>query len=343
MVGAAMAAGRHGDDVVSDDERTIEPAAVDVVAIAADRASRLLARSEQAPAAIAMVRAALDSVAPSSRHTLSSRLDGIARACGLNRAGDVPWDALTPEVTTWIRGRLVDDYEATTANAMLSALRSVLHQGWRLGVWSHDEHARLADLPAVAGWRRPAGRLLSPLDVEKLRAAAGDGARGARDRAAIALVVGAGLRRSEACDALREKYDETGVRIIGKGNRERLVPLPSWARRDLDAWLVVRGDLPGVVLHPVGKGGRIERRRISSTGLYLALADLTDRAGVTPWAPHSGRRTFASALLDAGADLSTVAGVLGHASTDTTRRYDLRGDAARAGAVARLDRWVSER
>lgn len=286
----------------------------------------------------------LAGVQASSRRTVSSRLDAIARLAGFPSAAAMPWHALTPDATVALRGRLADEYEPATANAMLSALRSILLQGWRLGVWNHDEHARLTALPPVRGSRRPVGRLLSPLDVERLRAAAGGGAQGARDRAAIALIVGAGLRRSEACDARRERLDAGGLRIIGKGNVERLVPLPVWARRDLEAWIALRGDEPGPMLHPVTRGGRIVARRITSTGLYLALASLTERAEhVDKWAPHSGRRTFASALLDAGADLSTVAGVLGHASTDTTRRYDLRGDAARAGAVARLDRWVSAR
>ena len=80
--------------------------------------------------------------------------------------------------------------------------------------------------------------------------------------------------------------------------------------------------------HPVVKGGRIERRRLTAQSVPLRLRALARRAGVRPFSPHDLRRSFVGELLNAGADLVAVQRLAGDASVQTTARYDRRGDRA---------------
>jgi len=98
----------------------------------------------------------------------------------------------------------------------------------------------------------------------------------------------------------------------------------------------VRGTEPGPLFVPVNKGGRMELRPLSDQAVFLAVNKRAEQAGVDALSPHDFRRTFVSDLLDAGADIATVQKLAGHASVNTTARYDRRGDAAKRKAVALL-------
>lgn len=101
-------------------------------------------------------------------------------------------------------------------------------------------------------------------------------------------------------------------------------------------WLSLRSDHAGALLHPVLKSGRIVARRITPQSIYDLLARRATQAGVDDFSPHDLRRTCAGDLLDAGVDLVTVTAILGHASTNTTARYDRRGERAKQEAATAL-------
>jgi len=152
---------------------------------------------------------------------------------------------------------------------------------------------------------------------------------GLRDAALLELLYGTGARISEAVDldvddvvgALADP--DEGLRLIGKGDKQRLVPLGTYARGALDAWLVrgrpamVRVATPALFLN--ARGGRLSRssawavlqRRAREAGLDVAVS------------PHSLRHSFATHLLDGGADVRVVQELLGHASVATTQIYTL--------------------
>jgi len=162
--------------------------------------------------------------------------------------------------------------------------------------------------------------------VEAPEAAAGasaaDAAVAARDRAILELMYGSGLRVSEVAGLTIERIDlDRGrVTVFGKGDKEREVPLGDPARESVEAWLVVRDVLQlgsGDALFTNRRGRPIGPRDIRRLVGRYAGATLSGRR-VTP---HTLRHSFATHLLEGGADIRAVQEMLGHASVATTQRY----------------------
>lgn len=259
---------------------------------------------------------------------------GQADAFALN------WAALRFQHTAAIRSQLAEQYSAATANKMLSALRGVLKAAWQLGLMTAEDYQRAADVRSVAGSTLPAGRALTAGEIAALldACAADDSPAGARDGAMIALLFAGGLRRAEVCALALSDYDTgAGTLIVkGKRNKKRELPIANGTADALADWLAVRGEEAGPLFCPVNKGGRVIVRRMYPEAVFNALVKRAAEAGVKNLSPHDFRRTFVSNLLDAGADISTVQRLAGHASVNTTARYDRRGEAAKRKAVELL-------
>ncbi|MDQ6527454.1 site-specific tyrosine recombinase XerD [Nocardioides sp. LHD-245] len=195
-----------------------------------------------------------------------------------------------------------------------------------------------ADPAAAVKPPTPAKRLPKALplaDVEAILEAAGaaDTPLALRDRALLELLYGTGARISEAVGldvddvshlAVPE-LDQADATLLlrGKGGKERLVPVGSYARAALTAYLVrgrpalVAAATPGLFLN--SRGGRLSRQ-----SAWAALVKAAERAGVTrDVSPHTLRHSFATHLLDGGADVRVVQELLGHASVTTTQVYTL--------------------
>lgn len=196
---------------------------------------------------------------------------------------------------------------------------------------------------------RPLPKALSLAEVESLLRAAGDGAdpRALRDQALLELLYGTGARISEAVGLDVDDLDTVAqaagngdqvavMRFRGKGGRERLVPVGRYARAAIDAYLV-RGrpalaaagkGTPALFLN--ARGGRLTRQ-----GAWAVLRATAERAGFDAAdpggdagsgvrvTPHTLRHSFATHLLDGGADVRVVQELLGHASVTTTQIYTL--------------------
>ena len=105
----------------------------------------------------------------------------------------------------------------------------------------------------------------------------------------------------------------------------------------LRAWLTVRGDAEGPLFYSGHKGGHLhEGQGMTPQAVRDVVVRRAKQAGVENVTPHDLRRSFVSDLLDAGADISTVAAMAGHASVQTTARYDRRGEAAKRKAAKAL-------
>jgi integrase/recombinase XerD len=168
-------------------------------------------------------------------------------------------------------------------------------------------------------------------EVERLLEAtsAGPGPTASRDRALLELLYAAGLRVSEAVGLDREDLSLNGgfVRVIGKGDKERLVPIGEVAIDHLRAWL--EGPRPALLAaHHVGphRGGPLflgdRGRRLARQQAWAAVTRAADRAGLAgKVSPHTLRHSFATHLLEGGADLRVVQELLGHASISTTQLY----------------------
>lgn len=295
-------------------------------------------RADEHPAVVYLAR-----LSAGSRPTMRAALDTIAGVLTQGHLDHLalPWHQLRYQHTAAVRAQLAERYAPASTNKMLAALRGVLKEAWRLGLMPAEEYHRAADLPCVAGSTLPRGRALSAGELRALfGACVKDGASsGARDAALIAVLYGCGVRRAEAAGANLEDYDvETGELRIrrGKGRRDRITYASAGARLAIARWLELRGMEPGPLLLPVRKGGRIEHRRLTTQAIYYALRRRAAGAGVAEFSPHDLRRTFISDLLDAGADISTVQKLAGHAQVTTTQRYDRRPEKAKQRAVELL-------
>lgn len=293
----------------------------------------------------------LAGLAEGSRRTMRQSLDVIAALLTGGRATHLtlPWHHLEYAHGAAVRSALAEQYAPATANKMLSALRGVLKETWRLGYIDAEHLHRTTDLsPIRGGTDVPAGRELTPAELRALLEACScdSSPAGIRDAAILAILYGAGCRRAEAVRLELAHLDATSgaLTVHGKGNKKRLVYARGAAADVLRAWLARRGDGPGRLLLPVSQTGQIIHTRqmngrpmepaaMTEYAVYLRLRRRAREAGIRPFSPHDCRRTFAGDLLDAGADLSTVQRLMGHASVETTARYDRRGERAKRDAA----------
>jgi integrase/recombinase XerD len=252
------------------------------------------------------------------------------------------WGALRYGHVVALRAVLIQRYAPATVNRLLSTLRGVLREAYLLRQLDGDEYQRLVTLKGVSGNRLPTGRELSADEIARLidickrdRTPAG-----ARDLALLAVLYAGGLRRAEVCALNVADVDFTTGRIIiqrGKGNKQRIVYLAGGALLALRVWLKRRGGFPGALFVAIRKDGVIGHKAISTTALYNALQKRADQAGIDPISPHDLRRTHVSRLLAAGADMSLVSKIVGHADPKTTARYDRRPDDAKRDAAELID------
>jgi len=214
---------------------------------------------------------------------------------------------------------------AGSAARTVVAVRGFHKFAVREGMAANDPAAAVR--PPAPAKRLPKALPLS--DIERILDAAG--APGTtlalRDRALLEVLYGTGARISEAVGLDLDDLDpEQGTVLLrGKGSKERMVPVGSYAREAVDAYLV-RGrpelaatgsGLPALFLN--ARGGRLSRQ-----SAWTVLAKAAERAGVTAEvSPHTLRHSFATHLLDGGADVRVVQELLGHASVTTTQVYTL--------------------
>lgn len=156
--------------------------------------------------------------------------------------------------------------------------------------------------------------------IEKPARAGDDQARDARDLAIVEMLYGSGLRVSELCGLRHEDLDlaKTEVRVWGKGSKQRLVPLSDPAVAALRAWLRDHRDSFVTVDTPADAVFLNQRGRAMTP---RDVRRVIDRRSVVPTHPHALRHTFATHLLDGGADLRAVQELLGHADIASTQIY----------------------
>ena len=291
------------------------------------------------PAAVYLAR-----LSPGSRPTMRAALDAIAGVLtnGRHSAESLPWPQLRYQHTQAVREKLAEVHSPATVNKMLCALRGVLKECWRLNLMTAEAYQRAADLKAVQGERILRGRALGAGEITALfsACAADRSDAGARDAAILAVLYPAGLRRSEAAQLRREDYDpETGALIVrtGKGNKERIVYLSNGSLDAMNDWIAVRGEDAGPLFWRSRKGGRVmSGAGVTAQAIWRALEKRRIEAGVRPFSPHDLRRTVIGDLLDAGADISIVQQLAGHANVTTTQRYDRRPERAKQKAASLL-------
>lgn len=250
------------------------------------------------------------------------------------------WAALRYSHAQALRTVLAERYAAATANRFLSALRGVIKAAFLLGLMAAEDYQRVVLVKAVTGSTVPAGRDLTPGELTALMANCENDTTpsGARDAAIIAILYTCGLRRAELVGLQLASFDGTtgALKVHGKRNKDRLTYLVNGAARAVNDWLAIRGQEPGPLFGPINKGGRLTGGAMTAQALYDLLAKRGQAAGIKDFSPHDMRRTFCSDMLRAGADIAIVAKLMGHASVNTTARYDRRPEDAKREASGLL-------
>jgi integrase/recombinase XerD len=214
-------------------------------------------------------------------------------------------------------------YRASSVARALAAVRSLHSFLWREGDVAVDPAEGVARPRVPKNLPRP----LPVSDVEAILAAPPEGeVSGIRDRAILETLYGAGLRISElvGLDVDDVDLDEGSVRVLGKGSKERVVPLGRMAAQAVASYLsrarpALARDASGAALFLNARGGRLTRQGVTGI-LKKAAARAGVRKRVTP---HTLRHSFATHLLEGGADVRVVQELLGHATLATTQIYTL--------------------
>ncbi len=291
-------------------------------------------------------------------HTLAAYRRDLLRyqAMLAARGRTVIGEVTTDDVAAYLAGLREGDGDhsplaASSAGRAVVAVRG-LHAFAAAEGLAGSDPASLVHPPASP---RKLPRAIGVQEVERLIAAAGaggdgDAARPLRDRALLELLYGTGARISEAVGLDVDDLGFVGaegtagragpalastgpqvppatVRLAGKGGRDRVVPVGRYAREALEAYLVrARPALAGAARRASAspavflnaRGGRLTRQ-----GAWGVLKAAADRAGLGGVSPHTLRHSYATHLLDGGADVRVVQELLGHASVTTTQIYTM--------------------
>jgi len=244
------------------------------------------------------------------------------------------------------RAILVDaGLSASTVNLRLTAIRKLAQEAGDNGLMPFPIAQGIGHVPNVKREGVRTGNWLTLQQAEKLLALPDPTTlRGKRDRAMLAVLIGCGLRREEASNLKLEHIQLRDARwvivdLVGKGNRVRSVPMPSWCKAAIDEWTHVPTWMeftlhwgpyqltePQVncirhVFRPVDKVDSIAGWRMSPQSIFMCVKRLAEQAGLGSISPHDLRRTFAKLAHKGRAQLEQIQLSLGHASIQTTERY----------------------
>lgn len=293
-----------------------------------DRIDDITAGDDELPLVVTEFLVGLASERGRSRNTVAAyRRDLRGYQRWLTARGLDPLTVGLDDLRDFVAERRASDAATSSIARQIAAIR-MLHR--HLAAERHrddDPTARLDGVKVPAGIPKP----LTEAEVTSLLdAVLGDDPLARRDRAMLELLYATGARISEVVGLSIGDidYDESLVRLYGKGAKERIVPFGSSAARAVDAWFAEsgrarmvpdrwqrRGDAEAVFLNQ--RGGRLSRQ-----GAWMVIKKYGQRVGLADrLSPHVLRHSCATHLLDHGADLRIVQEMLGHASISTTQVY----------------------
>ncbi|SDJ27865.1 Site-specific recombinase XerD [Ferrimonas sediminum] len=287
-----------------------------------------------------------------SRQKMISYLNVIARLLNLDHYRQIDWAVIgKPQVLYLLdqlrRGALMrrpsdQGRSPNTVNLYLALIKGVARRAYEMGLYEHRHYSQIQSIRRLRGSRVSKGREVSKAEIQSLltQCRQDSGPKGCRDFALLSLLFGTGVRRAElvGIDLAHLDRDQATVRVIGKGNKERLLYLnPSTLTALIEYIDTLRGDADGPLFQPITKLGDLISRRMTPQAVKVIIDARNRQARVASFSPHDGRRTFATQLLGKGVDLHTVQRLMGHASIDTTRQYDMRGEEVMRQAVSLLE------
>lgn len=217
-------------------------------------------------------------------------------------------------------------YAPSTINQRLSAIRKLAKEASDNGLMELQLAQGIRNVTGVrasgvrtGNWltQEQAQLLLNCHDLNTLK--------GLRDRAILAVMLGGGLRRSEVSNLTFDLIQQREGRwvivdMVGKGNRVRSVPIPSWSKQAIDEWSNASGIKQGKVFRSINRGGNISGDSMTNQAIQDIVKATANKCGLAISA-HDLRRTFAKLSRKGGGDIKQIQLSLGHASVVTTERY----------------------
>jgi site-specific recombinase XerD len=257
-----------------------------------------------------------------SRHSVRAYEQGITHFMAWRDERGAP--TFTKALVNAYKRQLVDDgLSPSTVNQRLSAIRRLAQEAADNGMIDASQAVAIARVRGVKTAGVRAGDWLTAEEAQAtLEAPNGTTSKATRDRAVLAVLLGAGLRRTECAQLeVRHLAERDGrpviVDLVGKGRRVRTVPIAPWISKAVTDWLELAGITTGKVFRRLSKAGRTIGDGLTPQAIMLIVAEYAP-AGI---APHDLRRTFARLSYSGGAALEQVSANLGHASLLTTQRY----------------------
>ena len=218
-------------------------------------------------------------------------------------------------------------YAPSTINLRLAAVRRLAYKASDCGLLSPD---LAAGIRHVKGAKRLGVRVGNWLTAEQgkelLAAHSGRQLRDLRNHAILAMLLGCGLRRAEL---VAVRIDDFELRenhwvladLIGKGRHMRTIPVPSWVKSAVDAWIGAAKLQDGTLFRAIGKTGKVQGHGFTAKVIWSIVREAAMKCGVGIIAPHDLRRTCARLCHQAGGELEQIQFLLGHVSVQTTERY----------------------
>lgn len=263
---------------------------------------------------------------PHSRRAYNATLDSF-RVWFEKSSTPGPW--FSKMAVLGYRAALLDRGLAPSSiNVQISAIRRLVAEAADNGLVDQQMAAGVDKIKGVPRRGRRMGNWLSKSQAEALLSAPSpDTVAGKRDRAILGVLIGCGLRRSEATALTLDHIQQREGRWIlvdlrGKHGRVRSVPMPGWTKALIDSWTAAAGISSGCVFRPVNKGGRVTAEKIANPkALWVCVQKYCEAAGVPRLAPHDLRRTYAKLAHGGQAPIEQIKLSLGHASIQTTELY----------------------
>ncbi len=265
-----------------------------------------------------------------SRRTMKSAMNQIAKLLGFPSYTAVPYHRMqSSDVNALIEiMRKRHEMNPSTINLYLSALKGVFKYCWEAGEIAYEDYLKLKTVKQLKGKRVKRNKVVVSKPLVKniiSHCTAGGNTKSIRDAAIIAVLTGCGLRREEVVSIRIDDYDKESRKFLirGKGDKERIVPIPFYVMALVNQWLVIRGYESGALFVKVHRSGAISSRLASMSGqaIYNLLHQKCIELGIDRIHPHAMRHYFGTTLLRSGVDIVTVRDLLGHETITTTETY----------------------
>lgn len=284
----------------------------------------------------------LSGLQDNSYRTIRYCLNTIARTLTQNECDymTIDWSKIRYHHIMAIRAILIEKYQPTTANLMITALKKVIKETYKLGLIDINTYEKTTDIQRITGSPEPKGKALTESEIHALiNTCNSNHPRDIRDKAILGILRGGGLRRTEVINIKLEDVnlkEETIYVKQSKRKKSRIVYIPKFTIEFIEEWLKIRGYSDNYLFCSINKGKNLQMGKMHSDSIRKIVQKRCQQANINPYNPHDFRCTFCGDLLSAGVDIVTVQKLAGHSSPSTTATYDRRDGEIKRKAVQNL-------